>query len=204
MKKHHLLDFNSVAPDLSISGTDGSPIKLSKLWAQKPLLLAFTRHFGCTQCKEMLSEIVDGKDRIEGAGLSIAVVTQGSPQAAAEFGKKYAPGLLILSDPSLEAYKAYGLERGTLTQVALKPRVWKAIARAKRKGYRLELPPEGQDALQMSGIFIINRSGRVALPYYYDDIADHPPLESLLSGVLSTNWDTPFEEALGPSSGRTK
>jgi peroxiredoxin len=204
MRKTRVLDFKSEAPDLCLLRADGVQVRLSSLWADKALLLAFARHFGCTQCKEMLSEIVEGKDRIEGAGLGIAVVTQGSPQAAAEFGKKHAPGLLVLSDPERAAYRAYGLERGSIFQVALNPRVFRAVSRAKKKGYRLELPPEGQDAMQMSGIFVINRAGRIALPYYYDDIADHPSLDILLSGVLSTDWDAPFDGAIGPGGRRRR
>ncbi|MFN2136547.1 MAG: ATP-binding cassette domain-containing protein [Candidatus Promineifilaceae bacterium] len=30
-------------------------------------------------------------------------------------------------------------------------RVWRAVAQAKQKGYQLESPPAGQDAMQMSG-----------------------------------------------------
>mgnify|MGYP001769270855 CR=1 FL=1 len=51
----------------------------------------------------------------------------------------------------------------------------------------------------MSGTFIINRQGIIELPYYYDHIADHPPLDLLLSGVLSTRWDQSFEGRIGPS-----
>ena len=50
----------------------------------------------------------------------------------------------------------------------------------------------------MSGTFIINTSGNVILPYYYDNIADHPSLDLLLSGVLSTDWDKPFDGPIGP------
>jgi hypothetical protein len=52
--------------------------------------------------------------------------------------------------------------------------------------------------MQMSGTFIISTGGRLLLPYYYDHIADHPPLELLLKGVLSTGWDKPFQGPLGP------
>jgi len=61
----------------------------------------------------------------------------------------------------------------------------------------VEVPPQGQDAMQMSGMFIISRSGKIELPYYYDDIADHPPLELILSGILSTRWDSDFEGPVG-------
>ncbi len=199
-KKEHI-NFYRPAPDPTLLDTSGKPVKLSSLWAKRPLLLAFTRHFGCTQCKEMLDELVNGRRRIKEAGLNIAIVMQGAPESTAVFAEKYAPGLRCLADPQRQAYRAYGLERGDLFQTFLNPKVWSAVARSRRKGYTVETPPPGQDAMQMSGTFIISRDGRVALPYYYDHIADHPPLELLLSGVLATKWDRPLDGPLGPGVG---
>jgi peroxiredoxin len=191
------LNFNQPAPDLTLSDFNGKMVQLSKLWAKKPLLLAFTRHFGCTQCKEMLSELVEGQERIRKAGLEIAVVMQGTVESTAEFAKTFAPGLYCLADPERKAYAAYRLERGTLLQTFLNLKVYRAIALSRRKGFAVEMPPEGQDAMQMSGSFIISRDGRIELPYYYDHIADHPPLELILSGVLATRWDSSFEGPVG-------
>jgi len=60
MAKQKQLGFNRMAPDLELLDISGNPVRLSSLWSQRPLLLAFTRHFGCTQCKEMLDELVAG------------------------------------------------------------------------------------------------------------------------------------------------
>jgi peroxiredoxin len=197
METRNRLQFNELAPDVEVKTTAGETIRLSSLWSEKPLLLAFTRHFGCPQCKEILSQLVDAKAQIEAAGLAIAAVTQGSPAQTLEFGRHQAPGILCLSDAERRAYHAYGLERGNLWQVILSPRVVAGTARAKKHGHTAELPPSGQDAMQMSGTFIIGTDGRIRLPYYYDNIADHPPVELLLNGVLSTGWDKPFKGALG-------
>ncbi len=198
MAKDKHLNFNRSAPDLTLQNTAGEPVQLSSLWAQRPLLLAFTRHFGCTQCKEMLEELVTGRVQIENAGLSIAVITQGAPEETAIFAEKYAPGLLVLCDPERKAYQAYGLEQGSLFQTFLNLKVLKAVARSRKKGYKVDPPPPGQDAMQMSGTFIISQGGRVVLPFYYDHIADHPSLDLLVNGVLSTRWDQPFDGPVGP------
>lgn len=192
------LNFNSPAPDLVLHDSSGKPVQLSSLWAEKPLLLAFTRHFGCTQCKEMLAQLAAGREAIQNAGLELAVVMQAEPLATAEFAAKYAPGLLALADPDRKAYRAFGLERGSLFQTFLNRKVWKAIRQARRKGYKVEQPPRGQDAMQMSGTFIISPEGRIELPYYYDNIADHPPLQLILEGVLDTQWAASFEGPVGP------
>lgn len=198
MVKNRQLNFNRSAPDVILQNTAGEPVQLSSLWAQRPLLLAFTRHFGCTQCKEMLDELTAGREKIEAAGLNLAVITQGTPETAAAFAAQYAPGLLVLADPERKSYQAYGLERGNLFQTFLNPKVWRAVSKSRRKGYQVEPPPPGQDAMQMSGTFIISRQGKIELPYYYDHIADHPPLDLLLSGVLSSRWDQPFDGPIGP------
>ena len=197
MKRKQLLNFNDRAPDLEVLDTKGRQVTLSSLWARRPLVLAFTRHFGCTQCKEMLEELVNGRKRIKKAGLDIAVISQGVPDEAALFAEKFAPGLKVLCDPQRKAYRAYGLERGNLFQTFLNPKVWKAVSKSRRKGYEVEQPPEGQDAMQMSGTFIINTRGHVLLPFYYDHIADHPSLDLLLEGVLSTPWNKEFEGPIG-------
>jgi peroxiredoxin len=198
MKNPKQLTFNSIAPDLQVHDTEGQIVQLSDLWQHNSLLLAFTRHFGCTQCKEMLDELVAGQQQIKKAGLSIVVITQGTPQSTALFAEKFAPGLLCLADPERKAYQAYGLEHGNLFQTFLNARVWAAIRRSRQKGYKVETPPQGQDAMLMSGTFIISQKGRVLLPYYYDNIADHPSLELFIRGVLDTTWDQSYEGPIGP------
>jgi peroxiredoxin len=200
MKANRRLNFNQTAPDLTLESPSGEPVQLSCLWREKPLLLAFTRHFGCTQCKEMLDELVAGQEQIEKGGLKLAVVMQGTPESTAEFARQFAPGLFVLADPERKAYRAYRLERGNLFQTILSLKVWRAISKSRQKGYRVEPPPPGQDAMQMSGTFIISREGKIELPYYYDHIADHPSLELLLHGVLSTTWKASFEGPVGPGA----
>ena len=53
----------------------------------------------------------------------------------------------------------------------------------------------------MGGTFIIGADGHIRLPYYYQDIADHPPVELLLGGVMGMDWKSPLE---GPIVGKSK
>lgn len=190
------LKYNDPAPDIKMQIASGEFIQLSSLWKETPVLLAFTRHFGCLQCKMMLADLIGARSEIEQAGLRIAVVTQGKPEESREFCEQYAPGILCLADPEHAAYRAFGLERGSVWQVLLSPQVLRGTARARARGLSAQLPPPGQDVMQMSGTFIIGADGRIRLPFYYDTIADHPPMELLLRGVLSTNWDQPFDRPL--------
>ncbi len=196
MEKLVRLRYNDPAPDVEVMNTAGKKVSLSSFWQDHPVLLAFTRHFGCPHCKEMLDQLVQYRSRLAEAGLLVVAITQGSPAETLEFARRQAPGIVCLSDPERRAYRAYGLDLGNLWQILFAPEVLKGTARAREHGYGAELPPKGQDIRQMSGTFIIGKDGRIRLPYYYDNIADHAPVELLLGGVLSTNWDKPFDGPL--------
>ncbi len=202
MSKIAHLKFNDSAPDVELLTVEGQPIQLSSLWAGKVLVLAFTRHFGCPQCKEMMDNLVHFKPEMVARGLALAVVTQGTPEAAKAFCSERAPGVTCLADPQRVAYRAYGLARANWWQSILSVRVIRSNRRlAREKGWKPELPPPGQDAMQMSGTFIIGPEGKIRLPYYYDDIADHPPVDLLLRGVMGMDWATPLD---APIAGETE
>jgi peroxiredoxin len=194
------LKFNDHAPDLELLDADREAIRLSTLWRERTIVLAFARHFGCPQCKEMVETLVAAAPQLEKNDLALVIVTQGTPQAAKEFCRQYARGVRCLADPGRRAYQAFGLRRANLWQTFLSPHVlFSNLHLWRRKGWATELPPNGQDAMQLGGIFVIGTDGRIRLPYYYDDIADHPPLDLLLHGVMGVNWKKPFARAVAPA-----
>ena len=84
-------------------------------------------------------------------------------------------------------------------QTFLSLNVWRSNRRLKvERGWNADLPPQGQDAMQMAGTFVIAPDGLLRLPYYYDDIADHPSVDLLLHGVMGTNWDQKFDGPVAP------
>ena len=193
------LKFNDPAPDLELQDVDGNPVLLSTFWEKKTLILAFSRHFGCPQCKEMVDHLVVALPDIQAKNLGLVIVTQGTPEEAKTFCSERAPGVNCLADPDRKVYQAYGLERANVWQSFLSLNVWRSNRRLKReRGWNTDLPPQGQDALQMAGTFVIAPDGRVRLPYYYDDIADHPPVDLFLHGVMGMDWGQSFEGPVAP------
>lgn len=205
MSKLAHLKFNDPAPDLSVLDVDGNAIQLSTLWQKQTLVLAFTRHFGCPQCKEMMDELYNAQPELKKRGLTLAIVTQGTPEQAKRFCADRAPGATCLADPDRKVYAAYGLGRGTLFQTLLSPNIWKSNKRLKQtKGFTPEPAPKGQDTFVMSGTFIIGRDGRIRLPYYYEDIADHPPVELLFKGIMGMEWSAPIDAKVTPEGEESK
>jgi peroxiredoxin len=194
MQKTAHLKFNDPAPDLELQDVNGLAVRLSSLWKTQVLLLAFTRHFGCPQCKEMVNQLVVAAPDIRAKNLGLALVTQGTPEQAKAFCEDRAPGVFCLADPERKAYAAYGLERASIWQTFLSRAVWRSNRRLQRaRGWNVEWPPKGQDTMQMAGTFVIAQDGRIRLPYYYDHIADHPPADLLLHGVMGMEWDQTFD-----------
>ncbi len=194
------LKFNDHAPDVELLNIKGQTVRLSSLWKKTALLLAFSRHFGCPQCKAMVDMLAGISNEIESGGLSLVIITQGTPEEARAFCAEHIRHVICLSDPRRVSYRAYRLQRANLWQTFLSPHVWNSNFRLwHKKGWKTELPPKGQDAMQMGGIFVIGKNGRIHLPYYYDDIADHPPLDLLLHGVLGVNWNKPLEKPVIPA-----
>jgi peroxiredoxin len=188
------LKFNDQAPDLTLQDIHGKPIRLASLWDRQVLILAFTRHFGCPQCKQMVDQLAEVAPALRANNLSLAIVTQGTPAETKAFCEQRAPGVVCLADPDRISYRAYGLERANLWQTFLSLNVWRSNRRLKQeRGWNTELPPKGQDAMQMAGTFVIAPDGRIRLPYYYDDIADHPSVDLLLHGVMGIDWYQMFE-----------
>ena len=73
------LKFNDPAPNLTLQDVNGDPVQLSTLWKKQVLILAFTRHFGCPQCKEMVDQLVIASPSIHSKNLLLVIVTQGTP-----------------------------------------------------------------------------------------------------------------------------
>ena len=195
MAKQTQLKFNDPAPDVTLLDGNGKPVQLSSLWKKNVVVLAFTRHFGCPQCKEMVDQLIDAHQTLTERGLLLAIISHASPESAKAFCEQRAPNALCLADPDRAAYHAYGLFQGTFWQTLHSPQIWKSNRRlAREKGFTPEVPPPGQDAYQMSGTFVIGMDGRVRLPYYYEDIADHPPVDLLLHGIMGVDWSKPYDE----------
>ncbi len=188
------LKFNDPAPDIKLLDVMGNPVQLSSLWKDAVLVLAFTRHFGCPQCKDMVDQLIEAHPALTEKGLRLAIVNHASPADTKAFYEKRDTSAICLADPDRTAYRAYGLYQGRFWQTWFSPRVWASNKElAKTKGYKVEVPPAGQDALQMSGTFIVGMDGRIRMPYYYEDIADHPPVDLILHGIMGADWKRPFD-----------
>lgn len=160
--------------EMAVTQDDETIAELSR---QGPVLLVFLRHFGCTFCREALADLAARRREIELNGTRIVVVHMSRPDVAAAMFEEY--GLLDLdqiSDPECELYRAFGLERGDLTQL-FGPMVWaRGFVAGVLRGHGVgHLQGDG---FRMPGVFLVNE-GRVVREYRHERASSRPDYAAL-------------------------
>lgn len=129
---------------------------LLELSKQQNVMLVFVRQFGCTFCRETVSEMAKIDNAITGKKLTLVFVHMSDPSYGDEFFSKYYDyPVHHISDPGRNLYKSLNLKRGNFYQV-FGPMTWvRGVYAAIFKGHGLgEL--EG-DSLQLGGVFILSK-----------------------------------------------
>lgn len=152
------------------SATTSDGRSLLELSRDKPTLIVFLRHFGCTFCRETLADLASQKDAVR--SMNVAVVHMVGDDRAAEYLKRYdLPEHVRISDPDKSLYAAFELERGRLGQL-FGLRVWWRGFLAGVVGRHLVGGLAG-DGFQMPGAFIV-KDGTIVRAFRHHDAADRP------------------------------
>jgi peroxiredoxin len=176
------------APDLELQDASGKTVKLSDFWKEKPLLMIFWRHFGCSCGVDRAKRLAKEYKEYQEAGGSVIMVGQGEPERSVEYAKQHEIACPILCDPQHKAYQAYGLLEGTPAQImfdateALLARDWSAgqklAAERKEQGR-----PMVDSPWQLPGEFVVDTKGIIQLAYRYNFCEDWPDARVLTSAL---------------------
>ena len=138
----------------------------------QPTMLVFLRHFGCTFCKEALTEIKKNRAAIELEGTKIILVHLETEEVAAKATQKYnLADLPRISDPTKKLYKAFGLQKGNMLQLFGFNVIIRGFIAGLING-NLPAKPKA-DPYQMPGVFVIYK-GAVMHTFKHTTAADRP------------------------------
>lgn len=171
---------NTLSLEEALKATPTSVGKsLWELNTEKPVLLVFLRHAGCTFCREAASDIQQRRKELEAQGVTIALVHMGSPAQGEEFFSKYGiQDLPAISDPDQVLYNAFGLERGSLFQLFGITVIKEGFRAGVRDGHGVgKLVGDG---FQMPGVFLI-KDGEILEAYRHKTAADRPDYGNIVS-----------------------
>ena len=177
-----MLEAGDWAPDVVLQSVDGD-VRTTQLWAHKPVVLSFQRHFNCWCTRDQLSTLRVEHHRILAAGGEVVAVLMGTPQGTVEFCSERAIPYQCLADPSQDAYRAFHIPRAGPSKWLFGPRALGYYARQLRRGIGGGGAPPGQDIRQMPGTFVIDRSGKIRMAHYSRDVSDVVSVDDVLAAL---------------------
>ena len=145
---------------------------------REKIFLLFVRHAGCTFCRENLAELKSKLPELRAKNMRPIVVHMSSwADGQAMMNSIGIPEVVHVSDPTSSLYRAYGLERGQLSQLFGPTVWWRGFQAAilKRNG----LGTLDGDGFQLGGTFVL-QNGKILESYPTKSAADPVPFQCVL------------------------
>jgi hypothetical protein len=121
----------------------------------------------------------DDIPKIHAAGAELVVIGNGTPQQAGWFAEDVGLPTPVLTDPTLEVYRAVDAKRGLLG--VLDPRMFLRAFAALGGGFR-QSGVQG-DATQLGGVFVVGEGGTALYAYRSRFAGDYPDPEAYLEAL---------------------
>ncbi|HXJ45390.1 MAG TPA: SelL-related redox protein [Candidatus Dormibacteraeota bacterium] len=168
----------SPLPAISSSYLSQHGRDIAALSQDRPLLLVFLRHFGCTFCREAVCEIEKLRPRIESLGTQLAFVHLSTEERAKKFFAPHRFGdIARFADPDGHLYESFGLVHAKWRQY-LNPRTFARMLSAWAHGNFLGAP-DG-DIERLPGVFLIHRA-QICKSFRHQLVSDRPDYLAIAS-----------------------
>ena len=139
-----------------------------------PILLIFLRHFGCSFCRQAISDIAELTPKLAARNVRPVFIHLGTPERAKPYFDYYhLEAVERVSDPEAVIYRnpPFALDRQHPALSFLVPGVWWKWLSGSILRYGIGSLKD--DAHQMPGIFFL-KDGKIARTFRYKTIADQP------------------------------
>ena len=146
----------------------------------QPVLLVFLRHFGCIFCRQALKDINSKREFFEKHNTEIIFVHMSDMDKANKYFEEFGfTDVKSISDPETKIYGAFGLVKGSFSQL-YGLSVWaKGVKAIASEGLSFSTQQIG-DSFQMPGIFVIYQGG-FEYSYYHRKISDKPNYDKIVN-----------------------
>ena len=154
---------------------------VAKLADEQPVLLVFLRFFGCSFCREAISDISKRRKKLEAQGFRIVLVHMGAEiEVAEKFFKKYKLFPIDhIADPEKQYYHAFGLGRSTPKQLIGLMNWIRGFQAAVVEGHGATYHSEELgDGFQMPGVFVLHK-GEIRNSFIHQNAYDRPDYEEI-------------------------
>ena len=158
-----------------------SGASLLELAEASPVLLIFLRHFGCSFCRQAISDVADLRGELDKRGVRPVFVHLGTPERAKPFFDYYGIGdVERVSDPEAVVYRLplFALPRMHPALTLFQPSVW--MGWLKGALFKHGIGAIKEDGHQMQGIFFL-KGPKIVRQFRYKTIADEPDYLKLVA-----------------------
>jgi len=153
--------------------------ELLDIAGERKVLLVFLRHFGCTFCRQTMTRLAEAKGEIESSDTEIVVVHMVPRHVADKLLNIYElEGIKHISDPGLELYHQFGLNRATFNELFNPKNWWRALKNGILRGH-LSGKAAGNKQ-QMPGIFLFYKR-KILNRFTYKYVSDMPDFLKLIA-----------------------
>jgi peroxiredoxin len=187
----------------------GKTVELSSAWADRPALLLFWRHFGCSCGRDRAARLRAEHDGYVAAGARVVLIGQGEPERALVYAQaNHLPrDVVLLCDPDERAYRAFGLLEGGPIEVLFdasdgylrcEPELGRQMAEDRRALGR----PNVDNPWLLPGEFVVAADGRIVSAYRFQ-FCEHwiDPRVNVAAIRYATGELRPTYERGGPATG---
>lgn len=166
--------------EVELRDAAGISRRLGSLWAEKPVVLVFLRHFGCLHCRDHAAELADRYGEVRESGAEVAAIGTGSVRYAQAFVEDdRIPYAVLVDDDGLAARAAQ--VRSTSFLGMFHPRTWGATVESWRRGFRIH--KAGKRVTQLGATFVIAPGPTLLYAHVDSDSADHAPVAEVLAAL---------------------
>jgi len=146
-----------------------------------PVLINFLRHFGCTFCREAMSDIYKIKDSLIEKNITPVFVHMSDNKTAEHWLEKYNwVDVHHISDPTCDLYAKFGLVKATVKQLTGLGTWIRGFEAGVINGHGMNTFIG--DGFQMPGVFIIEKA-QVTHSYIHKVSSDRPDYLKLISSI---------------------
>ena len=170
----------SLLEDTTLRDSEGVEHRLGDLWADRPVIVVFLRHFGCHLCREHATILRERYEEVTSRGADIVAIGTGSVRYAEAFKKDEHVPFTVLVDDDAEAANAAAVR--SVTPFGLfSPRSWPGAWTAHRNGHKVH--KAGKRVTQLGATFVFGAGSQVRFEHVDRHSADHAELDQVFAAL---------------------